>query len=387
MHQVWRQRWINIGWVALGAISIVLLGAGIYKKNHKTCTGIEVSFEGEGTNFFIDEKGVIGLLKNQGVTEGIEIDKINLRQLESILENDNWIANAEIYFDNKQVLKVHVQEKQPVARLFTPDGSSFYIDSFCNRLPLSQKLSARIPMFTGFPSDRTVLSKPDSMLLASAKDVAIFIQNDEFWKAQVAQVDITPNGFEIVPTVGNHVISIGKDGNYQNKFDRLYSFYKQVWTKAGFEAYEKLDVRFEGQVVATIKGASTRSVIDSAKAINVMNKLIEDSKPDTVAESNSKNVEEKDSISSGISVKGKPVAIMPRKIETKDRKVSEKMEVKTNNTLSDEEKQIRNEALMHEDKANNQPKVKSLQEKVKNKSNTTVIKPNKSKNSTIIKTH
>ena len=61
MQQVWRKRWINIGWVTLGAVTLVLLGAGVYKKNHKICKGIEVAFEGEGDNFFIDEKGIAAI--------------------------------------------------------------------------------------------------------------------------------------------------------------------------------------------------------------------------------------------------------------------------------------------------------------------------------------
>ncbi|GEO10294.1 cell division protein FtsQ/DivIB [Segetibacter aerophilus] len=265
MQQVWRKRWRNGGWIALGAITLVLLVSAIHAKNNKECTGIEVSFNRDGTNFFVDEKGVVAVLKAYGSIKGEPIENINLKALEERLKADRWIANAELFFDNKQVLQVIVEEKEPVARIFTVEGSSFYIDSACRRLPLSEKLSARIPMFTNFPSNRSTLSRPDSELLASAKDLALFIQADDFWKAQVAQVDITPTGFEMIPTVGSHVVALGKDGNWQQKFDRLFSFYKQVWTQVGFEKYEKLDVQFDGQVVATVKGAKPAKV-DSVKA-------------------------------------------------------------------------------------------------------------------------
>jgi cell division protein FtsQ len=265
MQQVWRKRWRNTGWIALGAITLVLLVSAIQKKNHKDCAGVEVTFNREGNNFFVDEKGVIGLLKAYGPIKGESIENINLKALEQRLKSDRWIANAELFFDNKQVLQVIVEEKEPVARIFTVEGSSFYIDSACRRLPLSEKLSARIPMFTSFPSGRLVLSRPDSQLLGAAKELALFIQADEFWRAQVAQVDITPNGFEMIPTVGSHVVVLGKDGNWQQKFDRLFSFYRQVWTQVGFEKYEKIDVQFDGQIVATVKGAKPAKV-DSVKA-------------------------------------------------------------------------------------------------------------------------
>ncbi len=72
-----------------------------------------------------------------------QIENINLKALETRLKSDRWIANAELFFDNKQTLQVIVDEKEPVARIFTVDGRSFYIDSACRRLPLSEKLSAK----------------------------------------------------------------------------------------------------------------------------------------------------------------------------------------------------------------------------------------------------
>lgn len=273
MQQIWKNRWRTTMWALLGAGTIVLLVAAVYKKNNKWCVGVEVVFNGDGTNFFIDQKEVLTIVSTDGAVIGREMANINLKLLEGRLEKDRWVNNAELFFDNKQVLQIRIEEKEPVARIFTSGGSSFYIDSVCRKLPLSEKLSARIPMFTSFPSDRQVLSKPDSQLLADVKDLAMFIQADEFWKAQVAQIDITPNGFEMIPTIGNHVVVLGKGGDYEQKFDRLFSFYKQVWAKVGFEKYDKLDVQFDGQVVATFKG-SMPTIVDTAKAQQLLDNMM-----------------------------------------------------------------------------------------------------------------
>lgn len=277
MQQVWRKTWRNTSWIAIAVVTLVLLVSAVHKKNHKACKDIEVTFNGDGNYFFIEEKGVAGLLKANGLVIGQPVETIDLKALEETLKKDKWIANAELFFDNRQVLQVAVEEKKPVARIFTSAGSSFYIDSACRKLPLSEKLSARIPMFTSFPTDKAALSRPDSELLASVKDLAMFIQADDFWKAQVAQIDITPDGFEMIPTVGNHKVELGKDGDWQQKFDRLFSFYKQVWVKVGFEKYEKLDVQFDGQVVATLKGAKS-AIVDSAKVRKAYEKLIAETK-------------------------------------------------------------------------------------------------------------
>ena len=79
--------------------------------------------------------------------------------METELEKNVWIKTAELFFDNNEILQVTVQEREPVARVFTPRGTTFYIDNELAMLPLSEKFSARLPVFTNFPSDKKVLVK------------------------------------------------------------------------------------------------------------------------------------------------------------------------------------------------------------------------------------
>lgn len=82
--------------------------------------------------------------------------------------------------------------------------------------------------------------------------MANFINNDDFWKAQVAQVDVNSEGeFDMMPLVGNHMVKLGNGENVAKKFNRLMVFYKQVLSQAGFNKYRLIDVRFKGQVVAS----------------------------------------------------------------------------------------------------------------------------------------
>jgi cell division protein FtsQ len=280
MQHLWRKRYVLVGWITLSAVSLVLLIAAIHTRNRKVCKGINVEINGAGNNFFVDSKQVIKILTSTDSIKGEPLENINLRMLEQRLKMDNWIADANLFFDNDEVLQAVVEEKDPVARIFTVAGSSFYIDSACRHLPLSDKLSARVPMFTNFPTDRIKLSKPDSALMASVKDLASFIQADDFWKAQVSQIDITPDGFEMVPTIGNHFVMLGDGEDYKEKFDRLYSFYKQVSTQVGFDKYERIDVRFKGQVVATKRGTTSKAV-DTTKAKEALVNLLTESKKAT----------------------------------------------------------------------------------------------------------
>jgi cell division protein FtsQ len=200
------------------------------------------------------------------------LDEINLRKTEEQLKSNPWIKDAELFFDNHQILHVKISEREPVARVFTKSGESFYIDSSGLRLPVTENATARVIVFTSFPSDKKVLSKPDSLVLNDVKTITQYINADSFLNAQTAQINITSQRtYEITPVVGDQVIRIGDAENLDEKFTKLLAFYRQVFSKVGFERYSVIDVQYEGQVVAVRRGEK-RTVSDTAKAMRQLAK-------------------------------------------------------------------------------------------------------------------
>ena len=151
-------------------------------------------------------------------------------------------------FRYHNVLHVSVTEREPIARIFTLTGKSFYVDDSGKMMPLSDKLSARVPVFTGFPGK--VISKRDSLLLNDVRSTAVLILHDPFWMSQVSQIDITSERtFEMIPVVGNHTVLLGDGANMQQKFHRLFVFYKNVLSQTGFDKYKAINVQYAGQVI------------------------------------------------------------------------------------------------------------------------------------------
>jgi len=272
--QVWKKKVIQVLWLLAGIGVIVLLGAAMQKKNHQTCKDIKIDITGVEEHMFIDERDVKEILNSDGEIIGKDISGVNLRKMESLLEKNAWVKNAELFFDNEQVLNIQIEERQPVARVFTTQGSSFYIDTALTRLPLSEKISARVPVFTSFPSDKPVLTHSDSLLLKDVLTVGKYILADSFWMAQVSQVDISANGFEMIPTIGDHVVELGNAQDIESKFNRLYTFYTKAWLQNGMNTYEKLDVQYKNQVVAVKRGTG-KQVIDSARAAQLVNEMMQ----------------------------------------------------------------------------------------------------------------
>lgn len=264
---MWRKALHIITWSLAGVATCTLLIAAMQKKEEKRCQDVEVIIHEENNHVFIDKNDILKIIDEEGAVKEKETSGIDLKKIEQQIERNAWVKNAELFFDNKQVLHANIKEREPVARIFTLQGKSYYIDSSCNRLPLIDKVSARVPMFTSFPSDKKVLSHPDSMVLLDIKKIAEYINGDSFLAAQVAQIDITGQGtYEMIPVLGNQLIKLGDANNLDEKFGKLKTFYKQVWVKTGFEKYEIIDLQYTNQVVATIRGTAKVSV-DTAKAM------------------------------------------------------------------------------------------------------------------------
>lgn len=292
-------------WIVVLAGITTLVIAANGKTQSRTCKGIEISINGNGAKIFVEKADVLRTIEkaSKGPVVNKQFGSINLGLLEKSLETNPWIRDAELYFDTKDVLHVSVTERQPMARVFTISGSSFYMDSAGHQLPLLETYSAKLPVVTGFTAAKK-FSRRDSLVLGGLKEVVNVISEDKFWNAQVGQIDITPEGkFELVPVVGSHIIKLGYGENVAQKLANLLVFYKQVLPRAGFTKYKALDVQFEGQVVAVKKGPA--SVVDSIQLKRnieeLMKKKAAEQEPDDIAvvptmKTGYQSVREKDSV-------------------------------------------------------------------------------------------
>ncbi|MBL7738204.1 MAG: FtsQ-type POTRA domain-containing protein, partial [Chitinophagaceae bacterium] len=270
-------------WLVIGGGMLTLLIAAIGRQKRDQCKDYKIAIKGAQNNLFVDQKDVLKVLKTtaKGDIKGQKKTALNLQQMEQVLEKSVWVKDAELYFDNREVLHVSVTEREPVARIFTMTGKTFYIDEEQKRMPLSDKMSARVPVFTGFPEK--VLGKKDSILLGDVKEMAVFILNDPFWMAQVAQIDITADrNFEMVPVVGNHMVVLGDGENIEKKFHRLFVFYKEVLSKTGFDKYKTVNVQYAGQIIGVKDNNNRRDTAQLRLNVEKMLKLARDMQNDSL---------------------------------------------------------------------------------------------------------
>jgi cell division protein FtsQ len=262
---------LHTAWVVLAVALVVISIAAIQKKKNSICKEIKVNILSNREQLFLSEEDILSLLQAKEIVNTKTIAEIDIKAMERNLEKNVWIDKAELYFDNKNILHADVIERSPYFRIFRQNGNSFYMDKQHFVLPLSNAYSARVPIFTGFPNNAT-LSHNDTLLLESMDKMAAYINTNPFWMAQIQQLNIVhTDEFEIMPTIGKHLVLFGDTTAMEDKFRKLYRFYKTVSTKAGFDKFSVLNIKFKNQIVAT---NNNYLPIDSSRASAVIEQFI-----------------------------------------------------------------------------------------------------------------
>ncbi|MFM8591771.1 MAG: cell division protein FtsQ/DivIB [Sphingomonadales bacterium] len=261
-------------WIGVGTGMIMLLAAAIRGRNKERLRSYTIEIKAGPGGAFLKEQDVALLLQRS--TAGVKGELLalfNLRQVEQKIKSHIWIRDVQLYFDNQDILHVQVQEKVPLARLFTSSGASRYLDEQGDVMPLSLDKTIKVPVFTGL-SDSVLSKKSDSFLLQQVFTMAQLLARDSFWTSQVAQIDYTPaQQWELIPVVGDHIVKLGSLTDIEAKLRRLLIFYQQVLSKTGLSRYRMIDVRFAGQVVA---GSMSGARVDSLQLRRSVEKLLRD---------------------------------------------------------------------------------------------------------------
>lgn len=218
------------------------------------CHNIVIELDNENENHFLDETDVLRLVNaGQSTLIGTSMDKINLKKLENKLKYDRHILDAEIFGDLKGNLVVKVELRRPIARIVRMNAPDAYIAEDGTIMGVSEKYTSRVVLLSGSFTNKLV-DAGNMYELEEGKaimDMIDFINDDRFWRSQVAQMDIDGSGdITIYPQVTGQRVEFGKPENVEGKFRKLMIFYKEILPTRGWTKYERVNLKYDGQIVA-----------------------------------------------------------------------------------------------------------------------------------------
>lgn len=239
---------------AILAVVFGLIAFSEKKQGTVSVKDIVIKIENIEGNQFIDESDIIDLMQlDEENLKGASLDKLNLKQIETRIKMNRFVKDAELYSDLKGNLVVKATLRRPVARLVRNDGPDGYIAEDGTVMPVSDKFTTRVVLISG-SYIRGLLQLENLNKTEETKNLMTMldmIREDDFWRAQIAQLDIDNKGhINIMPQIGGQLIEFGVADNLETKFKKMKIFYKEILPQRGWNTYKRVNLEYEGQIIA-----------------------------------------------------------------------------------------------------------------------------------------
>jgi cell division protein FtsQ len=241
--------------VAMALLAVAsLIAFSERKQGSWICHNIVIELDNENENHFMDEADVLRLVNaGQSTLIGATIDHINFKVLEDKLKYDSHILDAELFGDLKGNLVVKVELRRPIARIVRDNAPDAYVAEDGTIMSVSEKYTARVVLISGAFAGKLIDAGNmyDIEEGIQLMEMMEFINDDRFWKSQVAQMDVDNYGeITIYPQITGQRIEFGKPDHVESKFRKLMIFYKEILPTRGWTKYERVNLKYEGQIIA-----------------------------------------------------------------------------------------------------------------------------------------
>lgn len=254
----------NIPWRLIGyacLVVVALVGVGMLmslvkkKDNAQVCTAMRVMVEGKEA--FIDQHDISDLVKAKfGRVVGKTLLQIPIEEIEQALMELPYVSAAEIYVDMDGVLQISVQQREVVLRIVNRAGNEYYIDTKGAKVPVTLRYVPHVLVANGNIKEgyKKALDTIETKVVKDLVTIVEHVKGDPLWSNQIVQLYVNDAGdIEIVPRVGNQQLVLGNAMKLDEKLERLVVFYKNILPRVGSDAYERVNVKYDGQIICERK--------------------------------------------------------------------------------------------------------------------------------------
>ena len=256
-------------WVifAIGLIFVMSFADRAHAK--RICGKLNISIDRKDGQQFITNDDVIKFLTDHNqMPEGKELDQVSVPAIENLLLTNPAIETCEVFMSVGGEMTVNIKQRRNIARLINLQNESYYFDDQGKLMPWSEEYTSPVLVVNGLFADSYGANYDHSFdnidadsamktttLLDDIWQIAKRIDADTFLRAQMTQLYLSPDkGFELIPRIGNHIIVLGDISDLDEKFQKLFIFYRDGLERTGtWNDYTFIDLQYKNQIVCTKK--------------------------------------------------------------------------------------------------------------------------------------
>ncbi len=221
---------------------IVLFSFSNDRNNKRKLSKMNVEFVDEGNHFITYPMVNKLLIQNNDTITSIAKEHLVLNKLEGILNTNQMIQEAQVYYTVNGQLGARIKQRKPIARV--TGKTPFYIDVEGESMPLSPVFSARVPLISG-----TINKEKLEEVFVLSK----YIYEDDFLSKNIIGIHKRDNEFELKLRMNDFEVLLGSVESIETKFRNFKAFYKKAQKDNTLNKYKTVNLRYSNQVVCTKK--------------------------------------------------------------------------------------------------------------------------------------
>ena len=231
-----------IGWSSVSLGLFIVMGFVSIENKNKKCEQVDIEIDYSSGHYFVEPEHINELVQKDGMfLIGKPVYAIDFQYLEDLIFANDYVKDVQVYSTLSGNLKIRINQRSPIVRVMDPEKGDYYLDRDGLKMPASKTYTARILVANG---NIDMISIEDLNMLAT------FVNKNKFWKSQISQIYVDWTGeIQMIPRVGKHKIILGDCSKLEQKFKKLYAFYKDGLNKIGWNKYKVIDLNFKDQIV------------------------------------------------------------------------------------------------------------------------------------------
>ncbi|MEL0300898.1 MAG: hypothetical protein VW976_03290 [Flavobacteriaceae bacterium] len=224
------------------SLMLVLLTGSIVltqlrSKDHINNT-LEVIFKGENARFLSKEIVNKLLIQSNDSLFFQQKDMVALNKVEQQFNNHPVIKNAELYTVPQGKLYIEIEERLPIVRIQA--DTSFYLDEAAQKIPLSERFTAKVPLFYGELKEENMYALVQLISRLSSDAFLADEVIDYQWENNAFIIGLRSYPFEVV---------WGQNHAFDQKVEKLKRFCAYVMENKD-KTFNRINLTYENQVVA-----------------------------------------------------------------------------------------------------------------------------------------
>ena len=253
-----------IFWVLFAVGLILIVFFANTENNNDVAKKPDISIHVEGENTFLTESELLDrLIYKRLYQKNMKVNLVNIKKIEAAIIKMEEVKKVRVYKNIGNSWNIDVELRNPIARIFTLSQKAYYLDDEGFTMGRSTLHTAHVLVFSGFITEimekasvKEIINNDSLKSIRKLDDIyriSNYVCKDSLMNALIGQVYLEKNGdFILIPLVGKQTILFGSaksDEVVADKFNRLKIFYKEGMPHEGWEKYNTIIVKYEGQIV------------------------------------------------------------------------------------------------------------------------------------------